>query len=320
VAAGLSPWQDAIIQLFSTNQSRFGSKQLKRFGLIRYGVDENMPRVTVIIPTYNRAVFLKEAIDSVLDQDFRDFELIVVDDGSTDSTLRLLRSYRPSIRIIKTQRKGVSAARNTGIEQAKGSYIAFLDSDDLYVKNKLSVQMAYVEAHPEAKICYTDEIWIRKGVRVNPKKSHAKHSGWIFDKCLPLCIISPSSVMMSKELLDEVGVFDESMPVCEDYDLWLRIAVRYPVHFIEKKLIIKRGGHHDQLSSTVWGKDRYRIQALRKILSSPHLTPQERGEVLETIRSKCRIVAGGCKKRGKRDEQHYYESLLTADEYRLSRL
>ncbi len=273
-----------------------------------------MPRVTIIIPTYNRAAFLKEAIDSAFDQDFNDYELIVVDDGSTDSTSQLLRSYRQSIRVIQTHRKGVSAARNAGIRVAKGDFIAFLDSDDLYLKKKLSIQISFLEAQPSTKICYTDEIWIRNGVRVNPKKRHAKYSGWIFEKCLPLCIISPSSVMMRKGLLDEVGIFDESMPVCEDYDLWLRIAVRYPVYFIEKKLIIKRGGHHDQLSTTVWGKDRYRIQALMKILSSPYLTPRERVEVLGAIREKCRIVATGCEKRGKKQEQRYYETLLDTDE------
>lgn len=279
-----------------------------------------MPKVTVIIPTYNRAAFLKEAIDSVLDQDFNDFELIVVDDGSTDLTAHLLLSYRQSIRVVQTDRMGVSTARNAGISVAKGEYIAFLDSDDLYNRKKLSAQISFMEAHPAVKICYTDEIWIRKGVRVNPKKRHAKYSGWIFEKCLPLCIISPSSVLMVRGLLDEVGLFDETMPVCEDYDLWLRIAVRYPVHFIDRKLIIKRGGHDDQLSSTVWGKDRYRIAALVKILSSPYLTPSEMKAVFGTIREKCRIVATGCKKRGKEQEQRYYETLLESDEFGLSEI
>lgn len=277
-----------------------------------------MPRVTVIIPTYNRAVLLKEAIDSVLDQDFNDFELIVVDDGSTDTTAHLLLSYRQSIRVIQTDRMGVSAARNSGISVAKGEYIAFLDSDDLYLRKKLSAQISFMEAQPAAKICYTDEIWIRKGVRVNPKKRHAKYSGWMFEKCLPLCIISPSSVLMTRGLLDEVGLFDETMHVCEDYDLWLRIAVRYPVHFIDKKLIIKRGGHNDQLSTSVWGLDRYRIVSLVKILSSPYLTPGEKTEVFGTIRKKCRIVATGCKKRGKEQEQRYYETLLESENLELS--
>jgi glycosyltransferase involved in cell wall biosynthesis len=267
------------------------------------------PEVTVIITTYNRATFLREAIDSVFAQSFRDFELIIVDDGSIDETHEILDSYGQSIRIIKTSRVGVSGARNAGISSAKGKYIAFLDSDDLWMREKLSCQVSIMNENPSVRICYTDEIWIRKGVRVNPKKHHAKFSGWIFHRCIPLCIISPSSVMLRREVFDEVGLFDESMPVCEDYDLWLRITVRYPVLFIQEKLIIKRGGHDDQLSSMVWGKDRYRVKALIKILSDPYLTRWERELVIKAIKEKCRIIATGCAKRGKLVEKMFYETI-----------
>ena len=205
------------------------------------------PVLTIIIPTFNRADFLKEAIESVLAQTFTDFELIVVDDGSTDHTGDVVREF-PRIRYAACpENSGVSHARNLGIGMARGRYICFLDSDDLWVKNKLETQIRWMEAHAECRVCYTDEIWIRKGVRVNPMNKHRKYSGDIFPHCLPLCIVSPSSVLMRTSLFDEVGTFDEDMTVCEDYDLWLRIALKYPVHFIREKLILMPSPFKDQL-------------------------------------------------------------------------
>ena len=276
-----------------------------------------MPKVSVIIPTYNRAVFLSEAIDSVLNQSFRDFELIIVDDGSTDSTPHILRRWEGRIRWMRQENSGVSRARNTGIRAARGRYLSFLDSDDLWAREKLEVQVGFLDANPHYGVCYTDEVWIRRGRRVNPKKIHGKYSGWIFDRCLPLCIISPSSVLMRREVLDAVGCFDERLPVCEDYDLWLRVASRYPIFFLDKKLIIKRGGHANQLSNRSWGNDRYRVMALEKQLSENHLTAQERRAPLEVLERKCRILAGGFLKRGKNQEGTKYKAL--AEKYGLKR-
>jgi glycosyltransferase involved in cell wall biosynthesis len=178
-----------------------------------------MPKVSVIIPTYNRLPMLKEAVDSVLAQGFEDIELMVVDDGSTDGTAEELKRYGGRVKLLQHPvNKGVSAARNKGILHARGKYIAFLDSDDLWVKGKLKIQVAFLDDNPHYPLCYTDEIWIRKGKRVNPMVKHAKYSGWIFEKCLPLCIISPSSAMMRKTFFSRVGLFDEALPVCEDYD------------------------------------------------------------------------------------------------------
>ena len=199
-----------------------------------------MPKVSVIIPTYNRLPMLKEAVDSVLAQDFEDFELIVVDDGSTDGTAEEIERYGKRVHLLQhPENRGVSAARNKGILRARGKYIAFLDSDDLWVKGKLKIQVTFLNDNPHYSLCYTDEIWIRKGRRVNPKVKHAKYSGWIFERCLPLCTISPSSAMMRKTLFSKVGLFDESLPVCEDYDFWLRVSARFPIFFINRKLIIK---------------------------------------------------------------------------------
>jgi glycosyltransferase involved in cell wall biosynthesis len=268
-----------------------------------------MPRVSVIIPTRNRAYFLQQAIGSVLDQTFRDLEVIVVDDGSTDATPYVLQKWKDRIRVVRQENSGVSRARNTGIRAARGRYLSFLDSDDLWLKDKLEVQVRFLDANPQYAVCYTDEVWVRRGRRVNPKKSHRKYSGWIYDRCLPLCIISPSSALMRRGVLDAVGLFDENLPVCEDYDLWLRVASRFPIFFLDRKLIIKRGGHADQLSNRSWGNDRYRVVALEKQLSLNHLTSGEHRATVEMLRRKCLILANGFFKRGNMEAGIQYRDL-----------
>jgi glycosyltransferase involved in cell wall biosynthesis len=266
------------------------------------------PIVSVIIPTYNRGWIVQDAIDSVLVQDFSDYELIVVDDGSDDNTPTILEAYRNKITLLRQSNRGVSAARNRGIEAASGRWIAFLDSDDLWLPRKLSTQVKFFKDHPDAVINQTQEIWIRNGVRVNPKKRHHKFSGMIFEQCLALCRVSPSAVMLNKSLFDHVGVFDEQLPACEDYDLWLRISCRYPVHLIDSPLIIKRGGHDDQLSKAA-GLDKYRIRSLVKIIESNRLSPQQFKAATITLREKCAVYAGGCRKRGREEESQYFYRL-----------
>ena len=272
---------------------------------------KTLTKVTVIIPTFNRGYCLAESIQSVLDQSFTDFELIVVDDGSTDNTPEVMNQFSDIHKISMKKNRGVSFARNRGMEQARGEWIAFLDSDDLWERHKLVTQMKWVERHPDCHAVYTDEIWIRNGVRVNPMNKHRKYSGDIFRYCLPLCIVSPSSVLLRAELLNEVGGFDESMPVCEDYDLWLRIAIRFPFHFIEEKLIVKRGGHEDQLSRKFWGMDRWRVQALQKLLHESGMNEDQRGLVVSMLIEKCEILACGYGKRGKSQDEDYYRNLKT---------
>jgi len=268
------------------------------------------PVLTIIIPTFNRADFLKKSIQSVLSQTFTDFELIVVDDGSTDHTGDVVREFSGIRYVSCPVNAGVSHARNLGIGLARGRYICFLDSDDLWVKNKLEKQIRWMESHPDCQWCYTNEIWIRRGVRVNPMNKHRKYSGDIFSRSLPLCIVSPSSVLMRAELFDEVGMFDEDLPVCEDYDLWLRISLKYPVHFIEDKLIVKRGGHEDQLSAKYWGMDRFRVVALEKLLRGSSLNEEKRGLVFQTLTQKCGILIQGFAKRGKVREAEHFRALV----------
>jgi len=270
-----------------------------------------MPKVSVVIPTYNRLPMMNEAVESVLSQDVEDLELIVVDDCSTDGTAEEMKKYGGRVKLLHhTENKGVSAARNRGILQARGKYVAFLDSDDLWVKGKLKTQVAFLDDNPQYPLCYTDEIWIRKGKRVNPMLKHAKYSGWIFEKCLPLCIISPSSAMMRRTLFSRVGLFDEALPVCEDYDFWLRVSSRFPIFFINRKLIIKRGGHSDQLSQRFWGNDRYRVIALEKLLSEPYIGEEEKRLILKEMEKKCKILSRGFLKRGNEQEAKRYQEIM----------
>ncbi|MBD3289460.1 glycosyltransferase [candidate division KSB1 bacterium] len=268
-----------------------------------------MPLVSIIIPTFNRKVVLAEAIDSVFNQSFKDFELIVVDDGSSDGTREMLGNYGSRIRCFFQENRGPSVARNLGIHNSNGLYISFLDSDDLWLRNKLSTQINLMSSNSDTQICYSDEIWIRNGIRVNQKKRHRKYGGWIFEYCLALCIISPSSVLMHRDIFDHIGMFDENLIVCEDYELWLRTSLHYPIAFINEPLIIKRGGHKDQLSRKYWGMDRFRIAAIEKTLTQQNLTARQRTAAIEMLSKMCRIVGNGYLKRGKTAEANHFLSL-----------
>jgi glycosyltransferase involved in cell wall biosynthesis len=271
--------------------------------------------ITVIIPAYNRAAFLQEAIPSVLGQTYfagagrGAWELIIVDDGSEDGTKALAASFDGPIRYERQEHKGVSAARNAGLRLARGEWIAFLDSDDLWKLTKISAQMEFMAAHPEAPVCLTEEIWIRRGVRVNPRRKHKQHSGRIFDKVLPICLLSLSSALFRREVFDDIGMFDENLPACEDYDFGIRLAFRYPVHVLPEPLIIKRGGHADQLSHQYWGMDRFRVYALEKSLSLG-LSAEEERLVRDEIVKKSRILRDGFRKRGNRAEAEKYEAII----------
>jgi glycosyltransferase involved in cell wall biosynthesis len=266
------------------------------------------PQVSVIVPTYNRAWCLREAVDSVLAQEFKRFELIVVDDGSTDETPALLQEYGDSIRGLCQKNRGVSAARNAGIAAARGDLIAFLDSDDIWLRGKLACQVEFFRQHPDAFICQTEELWVKNGRRMNPGRRHRKRGGMIFEPSLELCLVSPSAVMLRKALFDHVGRFDERLPACEDYDLWLRVSCRFSVGLIETPCIVKRGGHADQLSRA-HGLDRYRIESIAKLISGGSLTAAQRRAAGAVLKQKCRVYAGGCRKRGRRAEADHYERL-----------
>ena len=265
--------------------------------------------VSVIIPTCNRWPMVGEAVESVLAQTAGRYELIVVDDGSTDETPHRLRQYGARLTLSPQCRRGVSAARNLGASRASGKYLAFLDSDDLWRPRKLERQLEFMERNPEVAICQTDEIWIRNGVRVNPRDKHRKPSGDIFRASLDLCLVSPSAVMMRRELFHRVGGFDESLPVCEDYDLWLRIARDTAVPLIPEPLVTRRGGHADQLSRATWGLDRFRVRSMANLIEAG-LDAEKAGWALEAMAKKVTILARGFRKRGNEAMARAYEERL----------
>jgi len=261
-----------------------------------------MPTFSVIIPTYNRIGFLKQAVRSVLDQTYRDYELIVVDDGSTDNTPSLVKSFGNCFSYVRQEHAGVSRARNTGIRHARAPFIAFLDSDDIWLPEKLQEGYRYICDHPEIAIHQTEEIWMRRGKRVNPMKKHQKRGGMIFIESLHQCMVSPSSVIMRRELFERFGLFDELLPACEDYELWLRITPEEPVGLIPRPLLVKHGGHRDQLSRRYWGMDRFRIYAIIKLLQSEISLPGDYAREARTVAlTKSSILYEGALKRGRTD-------------------
>jgi glycosyltransferase involved in cell wall biosynthesis len=268
------------------------------------------PSVSVIIPTHNRARTLPRALDSVLAQTLAIDEIIVVDDGSTDSTAELLAGNYPQVTLLQQPNLGVSAARNHGIREAASDWIALLDSDDRWLPTKLEAQFALLAQRPDHRLCHTEEIWIRNGKRVNQMHKHRKSGGRIYSQCLPLCVISPSSVLLHRTLFDETGLFDETLPACEDYDLWLRICAREPVLFVETPQIAKNGGHDDQLSRRHWGMDRFRIRALEKILDDGLLTPDQERETVAMLLRKAAILEQGARKRGNLQRADHYSQLI----------
>jgi len=271
-----------------------------------------MPLVSAIIPTYNRVQSLIRAVASVVAQSWLNLEIIVVDDGSTDNSAGLLyEQFGSRIKLLRLPRnRGVSYARNRGFELSRGSFVAFLDSDDFWQPQKTERQLAFMQASPDVLISQTDEIWIRHGKQVNPCKHHKKPSGFIFAECLPLCVVSPSAVMMRRSFFAKIGLFDETLPACEDYDLWLRTACRYPISLLDEKLVTKYGGHDDQLSRTIAALDRYRIRSLLKIIGSNILSSLQRTQALEMLKSKSKIYLKGCRKRGRIEEATILEQLI----------
>jgi len=262
------------------------------------------PTISVIIPTYNRQSTLLRAVESVVKQDYKYFDLWIVDDGSTDQTEDLIKKYIRELKLkvkiyyIKTKNHGVSAARNLGVEKSEGEWIAFLDSDDEWLPGKLTKQMDFVKSYPQISLVHGEEIWIRNGVRVNQKKIHQKFGGKIFQKCLPLCLISPSACLIRKELFLAMGGFDESFTVCEDYDLWLKITSLFEVGFIPDPIIKKYGGHIDQLSRKYVAMDHWRLQALGRILDIRKLDKSDTQAVKSQLEIKGRILLKGYLKHG----------------------
>ncbi len=301
------------------------------------------PFFSIIIPTFNRASLLKIAVDSVLSQTFNDWELIIVDDGSTDGTKKIIEEYLKGIgfrvkeksqshQVTKSQEKtgeavtwcrgdiciryfyqenkGPAAARNRGLKETKGEYICFLDSDDRFVMRKLEVTYEYIKKYPQFKVFHTEEIWYSAGRLLPQKKIHQKPDGNVFGRALKICCISISTACIHRSVFEDRGSFDENMPVCEDYDFWLRVTLKYPVKLIPQYLTIKEGGRDDQQSKRYPALDKYRIYAITKLLEENDLPPDSYRMAVEELKKKCAIYVKGANKRGKHQEAQKYTILL----------
>ncbi len=271
------------------------------------------PQVSVIIPTYNRHAMLREALGSVLAQRDVDFELIIIDDGSTDGTAHLLDELTkrdPRLIAMYTENRGPAAARNRGVELARASWIAFLDSDDLWTPTKLARQLEFMRRNPAYQIAQCQEIWVRGGRRVNPGARHRKEAGDIFIRSLRTCLISPSAVIMSTNLFREMGGFDESMCAAEDYDLWLRVLIDHEIGLLDDALVTRRAGHSDQLS-LMTAIDRFRILALMKLLASDRIPIEKRIAASDVLIEKSRIYGNGLRRRGRIGLAEFYDRVAS---------
>lgn len=268
--------------------------------------------ISVVIPVYNRANIVNKAVRSIINQTYSVNEIIVVDDGSNDDIESVIKGFKNrDIKLLRQTNKGVSAARNAGVNKAKNQWIAFLDSDDYWLPSKVERQVDFHKRNNDVLISQTDEIWIRNGKRINPKDYHKKINGKIFSSSLSRCLISPSAVLLNRKIFDDVGFFDDKLPVCEDYDLWLRISSKYNIGLIAKKLVVKTGGHKGQLSGKYWGMDRFRVRSLDKIINNHTLSDEQKKEAVNVLNEKLTILRNGALKRGKFDEVSQYEEMLS---------
>ena len=272
---------------------------------------ESQPLVSVVIPTYNRAALLREAVASVRQQSYARLELIVVDDGSTDATAASLRPF-PEARVVRQEHTGMPGqARNAGARAARGEYLAFLDSDDLWLSHKLTVQVAAAAAAGDA-INHTRERWLRGGRVVSQRGQRHRRSGDLFADSLRKCIIGPSTVLLRRQAFEEAGGFREDLEIAEDYELWLRLTARYRVGYVERESVIKRAGHGDQLSERYGHIELFRLRALHDLLERRdrhHFTPPQRAAAAAELAHKARIYAAGCRKRGRNAEADRYAAL-----------
>jgi len=271
--------------------------------------------LSVIIPTYNRAAFLNRALVSIKKQTLNCAEIIVIDDGSTDDSVEIVRDFsltcKIPIKILQQTNKGPAAARNHGIICAQQEYIAFLDSDDHWCKRKIELQYRALKTNPDYLISHTKEKWLRRGVHLNQKKIHIPGHGDIFSHCLQLCAVGMSTVMVKKEIFSRVGMFDETLHCCEDYDLWLRVSCKLPFFLIDNPLTVKEGGREDQVSYLYrTGMDRMRIYAIKKMLDSKDLDEKQLALALGEFNRKCAVFGNGCIKHGKREMGEYYLGLI----------
>ncbi|MFN3535254.1 MAG: glycosyltransferase family 2 protein [Desulfatiglandales bacterium] len=270
-----------------------------------------MALVSVIIPNFNRAVYVARAIFSALIQDYPQKEIIVVDDGSTDLSPFAYQMFKGKIKVFfHGENKGSSCARNTGILASKGDYISFLDSDDYWLPGKLSLQIRRMETGSQW-VSQTQEYWIRRGRFVNPNRPNIKRGGDLFSLSLKRCYMSPSCVMLRREVLEKVGLFDEDLKAAEDYELWIRVSSLYPIALLQEHLAVREMGKRFHLSQRKEGIEFWRILGLVRILRRWPLDPERKREALSELTRKLLIYRKGAQKRGRGLTLRLVDSMVT---------
>lgn len=200
-----------------------------------------MPDVSVIIPTYNSARYLTQAVDSVLAQTFRSIEVVVVDDGSTDDTGLVLQRYGATVKYIRQQNTGVSGARNTGIKNSTGRYVAFLDADDVWHPEKLERQMAALRMAPDCRASYC-AFTVTDPSLVPLEITRARRNGPLLHELIMSgnVVGTPSTVVCERSLLEETGAFDSALSQCADWELWVRLSARSNFIYLDEPLVSYR--------------------------------------------------------------------------------
>ncbi len=265
-----------------------------------------MPTVSVIIHTYNNEKFIVETLESVLNQTYKDYEIIVIDDGSVDSTRNMLLPYMQKIKYHYKENGGIASAKNAGISLSKAEFIAFLDHDDLWVPDKLKMQMECFNENPQAGLVYAKYTSFRDGkeLRTKPEKGY---SGWIFKELLAKSFIQTSTVIVKREYLNAIGPYDESFSLGDEYDMFLRISKKFQCGFINKGLTRYRI-HDTNASKNGFLFDQDFLGVYKKIYNNfTDLDEIEKKILRKRIARYSIKVAEGLYRQGKLEESKEYQ-------------
>lgn len=273
---------------------------------------QNKDLVSVIIPVYNREKMICEAVESVLQQTYSNWELIIADDGSTDNTMSVLGAYKkhPQISVLSLKHSGCPGlVRNNAVESAAGRWLAFLDSDDLWMKEKLEREIKLLNHSSSCRFVHSLERWERNGKVVSQVHRKHKKEGDLFETSLGKCEIGPSTVVMERTLFMHYGGFRNDLEICEDYEFWLRITAENPIAYVDRELVVKRGGHSDQLSTKYGFIEIFKINALKFLVEEQMFEREKMVLARRELARKCKIYSSGCRKRGREKEAMEFETL-----------
>lgn len=270
--------------------------------------------VDVIIPAYERPQLLREAIDSVLAQTLASLRLIIVDDASPLPLAEQMHLEDSRVTFLRLSRNtGPGGARNAGVAAGNAPFVGFLDSDDLWVSEKLEKQMAQFESDPALQWVHANEEWQRHGKTVLQRSEHRKQGGDFLERAFARCLIANSAVMFRRSFYEKHSGFNAHFPVCSDFELWLRMLADSPIGFLDEALVIKRAGDWPQVSSTP-ETDRYRVLALHRFYRQHKNEPRFEelaGILFDEAIYKCQILLKGAVKYGRQDRARTYQAWLT---------